>query len=199
MGCSDGDGECFDPEQPAHEVTLTKGFWMSQTLVTQSAFQKVMNSNPSKRKGDQLPVESVTWNEADAYCTAAGMRLPSEAEWEYAARAGCTAARCGEMNDIAWWFYDSDDKIHEVAQKKPNAWKLYDTLGNVWEWTADWWAQDYYNLRIAKDPPGAKFGGFKVMRGGAIMSPENGIRLSNRSYRQPESRDQFIGFRCVGN
>ena len=199
IGCSQGDGECFDPEEPAHEVTLTQGFWMSQTLVTQAAFQSLMKTNPSKHEGAKLPVESVTWDEAKAYCTAASMRLPTEAEWEYAARAGCTAARCGELNDIAWWFYDSEDKTHEVAQKQPNAWKLYDTLGNVWEWTADWWDQEYYNLRVAENPAGAKFGGFRVMRGGAIMSPEKGIRLSNRSYRQPESRDQFIGFRCAGN
>lgn len=138
MGCSQGDKECGDNEQPAHEVTITRGFWIGQTEVTQEAYQRVMNGqNPSRFKGARLPVETISWNDADAYCRAIGGRLPTEAEWEYAARAGSTDGRYGDVDQIAWYGKNSGNKTHEVAGKAPNTWGLYDTLGNVWEWTAD--------------------------------------------------------------
>jgi formylglycine-generating enzyme required for sulfatase activity len=99
-----------------------------------------MGSNPSHFKGPQRPVENVTWDDAAAYCRAVGMRLTTEAEWEYAARAGSTAARYGELDDIAWYDKNSQQKTHDVKGKRPNAWGLYETLGNVWEWVADWFA-----------------------------------------------------------
>jgi len=127
MGCSPGDNLCDDWEKPRHSVTLTKGFWMGQTPVTQAAYQRVMGTNPSQFRGGQRPVEQVSWDEALDYCKAVGMRLPTEAEWEYAARAGSTASLNGYNNG------DYLGQTYDVARKQPNAWKLYDMLGNVWE------------------------------------------------------------------
>ena len=158
MGCSPGDNECIDSEKPAHSVTITNGFWIGQTPVTQAAYQRVIGTNPSNFKGDQRPVEMVNWGEATAYCTAVGMRLPTEAEWEYAARARSTVARYGDLDPIAWYEKNSDNQSHEVGQKRPNAWKLFDMLGNVWEWTADWYDQNYYSQSPSQDPRGSSSG-----------------------------------------
>ena len=179
MGCSVGDNECFDDEKPAHDVTISKGFWIAQSLVTQQAYKRVTGSDPSRFKGEQLPVEMVNWNDAQNYCRALGMRLPTEAEWEYAARAGSKAARYGDLDVIAWYsgtsgprpvdgtaLYQADPKNYEdnliakgnqphaVARKQANAWQLYDMLGNVWEWASDWFDKNYYRRSEERDPRG---------------------------------------------
>src|SRR5262249_24772028 len=110
MGCSPGDDGCSDRERPAHRVTITKGFWMGQTEVTQIAWVKLMGRNPSLYQGDELPVEQVTWDEARQYCESASMRLPSEPEWEWAARGGTTAARYGKSDAIAWHSYHTSQE-----------------------------------------------------------------------------------------
>ena len=110
---------------------------MGQTPVTQEAYQRVIGSNPGNFTGARLPVGQVTWDQSKSYCEAVGMRLPTEAEWEYAARAGSPAARYGNLDEIAWYTGNSGSKTHEVGQKKPNDFGLYDMLGNVWQWTAD--------------------------------------------------------------
>jgi hypothetical protein len=137
MGCSPGDTECYDDEKPAKRVNIAKGFWLGESEVTQAAYQKVTGKNPSYRKGPERPVEEVDWNESMSYCRAIGGRLPTEAEWEYAARAGTTGARYGELDRIAWTNANSGGNTHDVKQKEPNAWGLYDMLGNVWEWTEE--------------------------------------------------------------
>jgi len=199
MGCSTGDSECSGNEKPAHPVTITKGFWMGQTEVTQAAYQRVMGKNPSHfGVDDQLPVESVTWGEANAYCKELGMRLPTEAEWEYAARAGSTASRYGDLDVIAWSNQNSWRQTHGVGQKQPNAWKLYDMLGNVWEWVADWYDRDYYSQSPLQDPSGPSLGRYRVVRGASFGDSWRDLRVSSRHREEPGSGFALRGFRCAG-
>jgi len=130
MGCSPGD-ECPDDEKPTRLVQIEKGFWLGQTPVTQAAWKKVKGDHPSHFRGDLLPVERVTWYDANEYCKAFGGRLPTEQEWEYAARAGTTGARYGDLDSVAWYDKNSGETKHPVGLKQPNAWGLYDMLGNV--------------------------------------------------------------------
>jgi len=199
MGCSPGDSECFDQEKPTHAVAISKGFWMGQTDVTQAAYQRVIGSNPShftvQLQGDSLPVETVSWDEARRYCQAVGGRLPTEAEWEYAARAGSAAARYGNLDDIAWSSSNSGAFTHGVGKKQPNAFGLYDMLGNVWQWTADWFAD--YQAGQKQDPAGPGAGLYRTLRGGAWNFNSRNARVSNRARSVPANRDNNIGFRCV--
>jgi len=174
MGCSPGDDECLDDEKPSHEATISKGFWLGQTDVTQAAYQRVMGSNYFKG-GNLLPVDSVTWDKAQTYCATIGSRLPTEAEWEYAARAGSTAARYGNLDDIAWYSGNSEGKTHEVGQKQANAFGLYDMLGNVWQWTSG-----------------------VTLRGGSWNYDPRFVRVSYRVRNAPGYRYINNGFRCVG-
>ena len=161
MGCSVGDKECWDSERPAHRVTISKGFWIGDSPVTQAAYKRVTGGDPSNFKGQDLPVEKVNWMEARDYCQNVG--LPTDAEWEYAARAGTTSARYGELKRIAWYEKNSDGNTHEVKQKKPNAWGLYDMLGNVRQWTGDW-SGGAYTPGSQQDPEGAQEGQLLSLR-----------------------------------
>jgi len=198
MGCSPGDSQCDPDEKPAHRVTITRGFWIGQTPVTQEAYERVTGKNPSNFKGPKLPVETVNWNEAQSDCQAVGMRLPTEAEWEYAARAGTTGSRYGDLDQIAWYTANSGGKTHEVMQKQPNAWGLYDMLGNVWEWTADWYA-DKYAGNAETDPQGPASGQNRVLRGGSWYDSPAYLRASVRVRNEPEVLSGDLGFRCLGN
>jgi formylglycine-generating enzyme required for sulfatase activity len=179
MGCSPDDTECLDDEKPPHAEQIASGFWLGQTEVTQAAWAKVEGGNPSSFKGDQLPVESVDWNQAVAYCSAVGGRLPTEKQWEYAARAGTTGPRYGSLDAIAW-FYGNAATTRPVRLKEKNAFGLYDMLGNVWEWTAD-----DYDARL------------KVMRGGAWGYYPKAIRVSFRVKNEPTLQLSYVGFRCA--
>jgi formylglycine-generating enzyme required for sulfatase activity len=181
MGCSPGDRECGNDEKPPHAEQIANGFWLGQTEVTQAAWKKVMNNNPSYFKGDQLPVDQVDLSQAGDYCKAIGGRLPTEKEWEYAARAGTTGARYGPIDAIAWYSENMDGKTHPVALKQANAYGLYDMLGNVWEWTSE----DYD-------------AGHKVVRGGSWLDSARGVRASFRDRDVPTNRFSNLGFRCVG-
>jgi len=247
MGCSANDTECEANEKPTHPVTITKGFWLGQTAVTVEAYQyyaaRTSNPMPPARdlrgrninaKADDYsqPVVGVTWYEARDFCSWAAMRLPTEAEWEYAARAGSSASRYGDLDDIAWYADNSgrlkidsariwQEKVRAnngqlssasndyhkllkengngpkpVGQLQPNAWKLYDMLGNVGQWVADWFG--LYEQTEAADPLGPPNGQYRVHRGGAWDNLPTVARESSRGWNEPLTRDSSNGFRCAG-
>jgi formylglycine-generating enzyme required for sulfatase activity len=197
MGCSVGDTECKDDEKPAHEVTITKGFWMGQTEVTQEAYQRVVGNNPRGLNGAKLPVGAVSWKEAQRYCQLIGGRLPTEAEWEYSARAATPAARYGNLEDIAWYRDNSVSRAHEAGQKQPNAFGLYDMLGNVAEWVADWYGD--YQAGNQHDPGGPASGEYRVARGGTWGFNLRGERASDRIRVGPEARYSDFALRCAAS
>lgn len=195
MGCAPKDADCFDNEKKVHETTLTAGFWMGRTDVTQEAYVRVNGRNPSHFKGKELPVESVNWAEAQNYCQAIGGRLPTEAEWEYAARGGDATARYGAAREISWNRENSGNKTRAVAQKKANAFGLYDLLGDVWQWTSDWYGD--YPGTPATDPQNAAPSNGRVVRGGSWSDSLRFARASAREGAPPADRYDTIGFRCV--
>jgi len=207
MGCWPGDTECADDEKPAHRVTLSKGFWVGQTPVTVSAFRryaratgKAMPTPPDFNAGwtnQEMPIVNVTWNDAVAFCGWAGGRLPTEAEWEYAARAGSTESRYGPIDDVAWYASNSGNKTHDVAKKRPNAFNLCDMLGNEWEWVSDWYLGNYYAVSPERDPRGPETALLRVMRGGSWGDEPLALRVSNRTGREPGYGDSGFALRCV--
>jgi len=193
MGCSPGDTECDDVEKPAHEVTITKGFWLGQP-VTQRAYQRVTKQNPSRLKGANLPVESVTWDESRSYCAAIGGRLPTEAEWEYAAKAGSTGAGAN-LDAMLDYVANGGITTHKVGRKEANAFGLFDMLGSVRQWTADWYGD--YQSGAQNDPSGPESGQYRALRGGPWVSGQRDLRVSFRSRGEPSVSDSRYGFRCV--
>ena len=183
MGCSNGDKECFDDEKPARDVTIDHGFWIGQTEVTQAAYKLVMGADPSSFKGADLPVETVSWDEADKYCHAIGGNLPTEEQWEYAARAGNQEARYGPVDKVAWYAGNSGLKTHPVRGKDANALGIYDMLGNVWEWTDSWSGSGKTS---------------RVLRGGSWVNQSRLARVSHRFVNHPSVRGLNVGFRCSG-
>jgi formylglycine-generating enzyme required for sulfatase activity len=173
MGCSSGDNDCTADEKPAHRVQLTKPFEIGKYEVTQAQWVAVMGSNPSAIQGDDQPVEMVSKNDVHDFLAKLNAkndgykyRMPTEAEWEYAARAGTTSTPVA-LQEVAWYGANSDDTTHPVGQKKPNAWGLYDTLGNVREWVEDNFTRDYYANSPVADPTGpAAQAGQPAGRGG---------------------------------
>jgi formylglycine-generating enzyme required for sulfatase activity len=208
MGCSPGDSDCTAAEKPPHQVTITKGFWMGQTEVTVGAYKRFalgtgreMPNAPSFNSGwanDTMPIVMVNWNDAHDYCTWAGGRLPTEAEWEYAARGGSTEKRYGPIDEVAWYYNNSGAKTHEVGQKRANAFGLYDMLGNVDEWVNDWLDLNYYQNSPSQDPTGPTSGRLHLRRGGNwVVFPDN-LRASGRLFGNPVSTFDDLGFRCGG-
>jgi len=188
-----------DDEKPVHEVCLDE-FYMDKYEVTQKDFKREMKTNPSKFKGPNLPVDSATYSDATGYCDTAGKRLPTEAEWEYAARAGTTTEYYWGNRFIGtygWVNGNSRGTTHPVGLKKPNKWGLHDMSGNVWEWVLDYYKGKYYSISPKNNPEGPIKGGSMVLRGGSWNVKPSGARSANRSLTRPGSQGDIIGFRCV--
>jgi formylglycine-generating enzyme required for sulfatase activity len=208
MGCSPGDTECGDNEKPPHQVTIAKGFWLGQTEVTVGAYKRFagatfrkMPSAPSFNTGwanDRMPIVEVNWDNADNYCRWAGGRLPTEAEWEYAARGGGTEARYGSLGEVAWYEDNSGAQAHSVGEKQANGFALYDMLGNVSEWVSDRYDEKYYQRSPSQDPAGPASGKLRVIRGLGWDDVHMTVRVSQRQFSDPGGRLSDVGFRCGG-
>lgn len=201
-------------EGPQHCVTISQPFYLGQYEVTQGEWQAVMGYNPSYFKGDKnLPVENVSWEEVKKFIENLNMketgqtegtyRLPTEAEWEYACRAGSPGKYCfgndeEKLENYAWYGYKRiKEKTYPVDQKKPNNWWLCDMHGNVWEWCSDWYDNGYYTKSPDKDPKGSDGGSVRVNRGGGWQNDAAGCRSAIRGTRAPNEHDGTLGFRLV--
>jgi formylglycine-generating enzyme required for sulfatase activity len=195
-------------EPPVHEVTLTRPFHLGRFPVTQAQWEAVMGENPSAFRGADRPVEQVSWDDCQAFLArlnAAGpgtFRLPTEAEWEYACRAGATGRFCygddvHRLGDFAWTSENSGGETRPVGGKRPNAWGLHDVHGNVWEWCQDFW--DDYAEGPVKDPQGAPTGflGARVFRGGCWRGGADYAECAHRGGRGAAYRASILGLRLA--
>lgn len=186
-------------DEPSHPVHLSS-FTIDKFEVTQEQFEKVMGNNPSDFQGKNLPVEQVTWYEARDYCKAVGKRLPTEAEWEKAARGGShTVYTWGDAidGDYAWYWDNSKRSTHPVGTRKPNVFGLHDMSGNVWEWVADYYEDTYYQSSPKENPQGPFTSKYRVIRGGSWRDLPDFLRTTRRNYDLPAGRFNHIGFRCA--
>jgi formylglycine-generating enzyme required for sulfatase activity len=235
MGCRSEDEPCIAEEKPAHTVTISKPYWLGQTEVTVRAFKRFAQAesrpmppeplfqdrplNPGWRD-ETLPITNVSWEEGEAFCEWVGGRLPSEAEWEFAARAGATGGQYDDPMNMAWfasnsgkelldagqlWQQDqrnfvsrmfaNDNRAHPVGQMRPNAFGLHDMLGNVWEWTHDWYDAVYYLQSPSVDPVGPPSGEHRSIRGGSWSMSPTLMHFYGRGHNN--GRNFLRGFRCA--
>jgi tetratricopeptide (TPR) repeat protein len=185
-----------------HKVTISKPFEMMAYPVTQALWQDVMGSNPSHFHGLGLPVEQVNWQDVQDFIKKLNKRegvgyyrLPTEAEWEYTCRAGTTGDQYGELREIAWYSDNSKYKTHPVGQKNPNAWGLYDMIGNVWEWCSE--SSGLYASEVKADQKDAIRGSYRILRGGSFENDGLVCHSANRYFYDPYFRANYNGFRCV--
>ena len=206
MGCtSEQGGDCYDFEKPSHSVTLSD-YYIGKFEVTQELWQAVMGRNPSNFKGTDHPVESVSWNDCQEFIkklnnlTGLKFRLPTEAEWEYAARGGNKSkgykySGGNNIYNVAWYTGNSGSKTHPVGQKTPNELGIYDMNGNVWEWCQDWYGN--YSSSNQTNPTGPSSGSCRVLRGGSWYNYAWDCRVSNRGSFAPDSGYYSRGFRLA--
>jgi formylglycine-generating enzyme required for sulfatase activity len=219
MGCSASTSYGCNGDETNHQVTLSKAFYLGKTEVTQAQWQAKMSSNPSYFKGysdsPSRPVETVSWNDIAGFNTATGLRLPSEAEWEYAYRGGTTTAFHSMpgypngtnddslLGNIAWYSVNNGASgsstygTKPVAGKAANAFGMYDMSGNVYEWCNDWYGSTYYTTSPSTDPAGPSLGSARVLRGGGWYGISFYCRSSDRVYDGPDGRDDGVGFRVA--
>jgi formylglycine-generating enzyme required for sulfatase activity len=186
-------------DETPHTVHLS-AFTIDKFEVTQEQFEKVMENNPSDFHGKNLPVEQVTWYEARDYCQAVGKRLPTEADWDKAARGGTvTVYTWGDTidGDYSWYWDNSKRSTHPVGSRKPNALGLHDMSGNVWEWVADYYIDNYYATSPRANPQGPFTSKYRVIRGGSWRDFSDFLRTTRRNYDLPAGRFNHIGFRCA--
>ena len=207
MGSAKGEKGHYRDEGPQHEVTISKPFLMGITEVSQQQYETVMGKNPSSFKGPTNPVNTVSWNDATIFCkklsekTGRKVRLPTEAEWEYACRAGTrTGFSFGgndtDLRDYAWYAANSNEKVHPVGQKRSNAWGLHDMHGNVWEWCSDYYADSYVSAKNT-DPKGPTSGSDRVLRSGSWYDSLEECRSASRDHEGPSNPSFNYGFRVV--
>jgi formylglycine-generating enzyme required for sulfatase activity len=222
MGCSaSSQNACSSDENPVHAVTLTNAFYMGRYEVTQAQWTARMGSNPSAFQSASAqvpaaqvpnrPVEQVSWNTIQGFLSATGMRLPTEAEWEYACRAGTTTAFHGWpaqsagtnddtlVGNIAWFGPNSIGQTRPVGGKAPNGFGLHDMSGNVAEWVNDRYGVDYYASSPSTNPPGPASGSVRVLRGGSWLTVSGFLRSSDRNNDTPVYTSFFVGFRVARN
>jgi formylglycine-generating enzyme required for sulfatase activity len=214
MGSAEGNAD----EQPEHRVTISRDFEMSKLEVTQAQWDAIMLTphampttkarvegiNPSHFKGPTLPVENVTWTVVQEFIRLLNnrdpkhhYRLPTEAEWEYAARGKDIEDLPANLDAFAWYESNAEGKTHPVGEKKPNGWGLYDMHGNVREWVQDWYAPDSYSAEPTTDPQGPAIGSYRVYRGGSWHSAPKYCRTTYRGFDFPSNDDYSVGFRLV--
>jgi formylglycine-generating enzyme required for sulfatase activity len=209
----EGDAGPIRDETPAHRVRITRAFQLGRTEVTQAQWLEVMGTRPGPEAywvsadWQALPVVSVSWNMAQRFARALSeldpdhrYRLPTEAEWEYAARAGSRGLRpfpVEELERHAWFIQNSGDEPRPVATRAPNSYGLYDMLGNAWEWASDWYDADTYSEGLRVDPRGPGTGVARVRRGGSYHCPTHLVRPGYRAADRPERRYTVLGFRLV--
>jgi formylglycine-generating enzyme required for sulfatase activity len=214
MGSPESEAGRYEDEGPQHEVELTEGFWLAETLCTQALWQAVMGENPSHIVGPDLPIEQVSWEDCQEFFYRLNQRipelqarLPSEADWEYACRAGTTTATwvgdltigkdrsAPELEKIAWYGANSGGQTHPVRTKAVNPWGLYDMLGNVLEWCQDWFGP--YDGAVKSNPMGPEVGSERVLRGGAWYDDARFVRAALRDGYAPGIRFHDLGFRVA--
>jgi formylglycine-generating enzyme required for sulfatase activity len=202
MGATNGEAD----EKPVHQVTINYSFYVGKYEVTQAQWQSLMGSNPSNFKDcGNCPIEQVSWNDAQGFIDKLNKandgfkyRLPSEAEWEYACRAGTTGDYAGTLRDMAWFLENSGNKTHAVGGKQPNAWDLADMHGNVWEWCEDWYHETYDSAPT--DGTVWLIGGerkYRVVRGGSWKQSASGLHSASRAWGTTDVRGDYAGFRVV--
>ncbi|MBN2490022.1 MAG: formylglycine-generating enzyme family protein [Planctomycetes bacterium] len=213
MGSPEDEDGRYENEGPQTRVAITKPFYLGKYELTQAEWTAMMGGNPSAfQKGayrleqapwGRCPVEQVSWDDCQEFIKRLNdrfqgrrvFRLPTEAEWEYACRAGTTGARYGELDGVAWYTGNSGSSTHRVGEKKGNAWGVHDMLGNVWEWCGDWYGD--YPARPVTDPPGPSSGSYRVFRGGSWDNDAGNCRTAVRNGFGPGYGDSGLGLRLA--
>lgn len=206
MGSKDGDSD----EKPVHSVTLSD-FFIDKYEVTVKQYREFCNATrrsmpeaPSWGWQEDHPIVNVSWHDATAYAEWAGKRLPTEAEWEFAARCGNQSqgfkySGSNTIDEAAWYKSNSGGNTRSVGEKKPNELGIYDMTGNVWEWCSDWYDENYYSESTETNPQGPISGEYRVLRGGSWNGSVDFCRVALRNWNGPVFSSYLIGFRCARN